>query len=125
MTKETNGETVDEAKQTDTAMPVFSPHNLVGRTFLMDPDRNGNGHRVKIVKAIEGFNNNLEKNPSRIKFICTINNEEYTNLIAYNKVVEYISHNNSQHTLWQFKEIILHQGPLTTDHNRSTYNMQI
>ena len=94
-TEETNRETVEEAKQTDTAMPVFSLHDLVGRTFLMDPDRNGNVHRAKIVEAIEGFDDNLEKNPTRIKFKCTINNEEFTDLIAYNEVADYISRDNS------------------------------
>ena len=84
-TGKTNGETVDEAKQTNTAMPIFSPHGLVGRTFLMDPDCNGNVHCAKIVEAIKSFNNNLEKNPTTIKFKCSINNKEFTDLIAYNK----------------------------------------
>ena len=109
-------------------MPVFSPHDLVGRTFLMDPDRDGNVHRAKILEAIEGFDNNLEKNPTRIKFKCTTNNEEFTDLIAYNEVADYISRDNSQHTLWQFEEIVSHQGPLSTEHkdyNGSTYNVQI
>ena len=109
-------------------MPIVSLHNLVCRTFLMDPDCNGNVHCTKIVEAIKGFEDNLEKNPSRIKFKCTINNEEFTNLIAYNEVADYISSNNSQHTLWQFEEIVLHQGPLSTEHkdyNGSTYNVQI
>ena len=109
-------------------MPVFSPHDLVGRTFLMDPDCNANVRRAKIVEAIEGFDDNLEKNPTRIKFKCTINNEEFTNLIAYNEVADYISRDNLQHTLWQFEEIVSHQGPLSTeqkDYNGSTYNVQI
>ena len=94
----------------------------------MDPDRSGNIHLAKIIEAIEGFDNNLEKNPTQIKFKRTINHEEFSDLIVYNEVAEYISHNNSQHTLWQFEEIVLHQGPLSTDHkdyNGSTYNMQI
>ena len=81
----------DDAKQTDTAIPIFSPHNLIGRTFLLDPDCNGNLHCAKLVEAIEGFDDNLEKNPTRIKFKCSINNEEFTDLIACSKVAEYIS----------------------------------
>ena len=50
----------------DTAMPI-SPHDC-------------NVCRAKIVEAIEGFDNNLEKNPTRIEFKCTINNEEFTDL---------------------------------------------
>ena len=56
-------------------MPIFSPHNLVGRTFVMDPDHNGNVNCAKIVEAIEGFDNNMEKNPTRIKFKCSINDK--------------------------------------------------
>ena len=44
------------------------------------------------------------------------------------KVANYISQDNLQHTLWQFEEIVLHQGPLPTDlkdYYGSTYNVQI
>ena len=95
-------------------MPISSPHNLAGRTFLMDPDHDGNVHHAKMVEAIKDFKDNLEENPTRIEFRCTINNKELTNLIAYNKIAEYISQDNSQHTLWQFKEIVSYQGPLST-----------
>ena len=44
------------------------------------------------------------------------------------KVAEYISKDNTQDTLWQFEEIVSHQGPLDAghkDYNGSTYNVQI
>ena len=65
---------------------------------------------------------------NKIKFCCSINNDEYTELIACNKMADYITKDNSQTMLWEFEEIVSHQGPFTMDHrdyNGSTYNVQI
>ena len=123
---ETNGEQNGETKQPN--MPVFSPTDLVGRTFLMQPDQDGNVHRARITEAIQDMDNDTASNPTRIKFKCSINNDQFEELIAYNEVVDYISRDNQQDTLWQFEEILSHQGPLSTEHpdyNGSTYNVQI
>ena len=94
----------------------------------MDPDRDGNVFRATIMESIKGFDDDMERNPTRIKFCCSINKNEYTDLIAYNEVADYITRDNSQTTFWEFEEIVSNQGPLTMDHkdyNGSTYNVQI
>ena len=48
------------------------------------------------MEAIDGFENDMDCNPTRLKFHCSINNDEYTDLIAYNEVADYITRDNSQ-----------------------------
>jgi hypothetical protein len=94
----------------------------------MDPDRNGNVYRARIVQAIDGFDDDLERNQTWVKFRVSINNDNYTDLVAYNEVVKYISRDDSQDTYWEFEEIVAYQGPLSTEHkdyNGSAWNIQI
>ena len=62
------------------------------------------------MEAIQGFDDDMECNPTGIRFCCSTNNDECTKLIAYNKVADYITRDISQTTLWEFKEIVSHQG---------------
>ena len=59
----------------DQTMMIIEPEDMVGRTFLTDPLDNGEQHRARIVKAIEDHQENTEKHPERVKFLCSFNNE--------------------------------------------------
>ena len=80
------------------------------------------------VEAIEGFDDNMECNPTQINFRCSINNNEYMELIAYSKVAATSQGTTPKLRFWEFEEIMSHQGPLTMDHkdyNGSAYNIEI
>ena len=107
------------SNQTDPAtsdVPVFNPHDLVGRSFLMDKNEDGTRYRARIVEAIEGFEDDLGRNPTRIKFKISVNNDEFEELIAYNEVVNHITADESSGILWKFRRIIAHEGPLKESH---------
>jgi hypothetical protein len=109
-------------------MPVFVPADLVGRTFLMEPQEDGQRHRAQILEAIEGFDDDLGRNPTRIKFKVSINNEEFEDLIAYNEVVNHITNDDTSEVIWKFKRITGHQGPLKSghpDYHGLSYNVMI
>ena len=44
-------------------MPVFLPSDLIGHSFLMDKQDDGQCHHTRIVEAIQDFENELEKDP--------------------------------------------------------------
>jgi len=138
-----NGESIDESKQpsptggepADTlqasdghTVPVFNPHDLVGRTFLMDPQENGERYRARILEAIQGFDDDLGRNPTRIKFKVSVNNDEFEELLAYNEVADYISRDDTSEVIWKFKRITGHQGPLRPghpDYKGSSWNVMV
>jgi len=58
-------------------LPMFHPSNLVGRTFLLDPQEDGQCFRARIVKALEDHDAKLHQKPERFKFCCSINDDQY------------------------------------------------
>jgi len=56
----------------DHNMPVFSPIDLVGHTFLLKPCEDGQHFHARIVKAIENHEDKLAHHPEHLKFLCSI-----------------------------------------------------
>ena len=66
----------DHPKPNHNDTPVFNPADLLGRTFLMEPQEDGQRHRAKIVQLIEDHENEVANNPTRIKFCITVNEDK-------------------------------------------------
>ena len=112
----------------DKTMMVMQPEDMIGRTFLTEPLDNGERHRAKIVKAIIDHKNNLTNDPDCIKFLCSFNNHEYEDILAYNNIVHHIESNYEDSTLWKFRRITAHEEPLQKSHPNykgSTYNVMV
>ena len=109
-------------------MHKFNPNDLIGRTFLLDKQENGEKHRARIVKQVKDHNHNLDEQPERVKFICSINNDLYEEILSYNEVLNHIENDQNNGILWKYKRIVGHEGPLTEDdetYNGSSYNIMI
>ena len=106
----------DEDESPRKPMPIFDPTDLVGRTFLMDPQENGERYCTKILEALVESEEQLAKHPDRIKFVCSVNDDMYEEILTYNEILEYIAKNEEQDAdqaiVWKFKRIAGHQGPL-------------
>ena len=62
------------------------------------------------------------------KFRCTVNDEEFEEIVAYNELLDHISKDETEEGLWKFKSISAHQGPLSQSHpsyNGSKYNVLV
>ena len=53
-------------------MPILDPTDLIGRTFLMDPQENGERYHMKILEVLVKSEEQLAKHPDRIKFVCSV-----------------------------------------------------
>ena len=103
-------------------MPTFDPSDLIGRTFLLPPEENGERHRAKATRqCVEIID---QDNGQRIENI---------NFISYNQLLEHLE-NAQDHDmgmdqeLYRFRAIIGHQGPLLAsdqDWKGSKYNVQV
>ena len=84
--------------------------------------------RVKIVSQIEDYTDKMKKDPNLIKFLCSVNDDEYEELLSYDEVLDHIEKDETQDVLWKFKSIQAHEGPLDKSHrnyNGSSYNLLI
>ena len=122
----------DEDDSQRKPMPIFEPTDLVGRIFLMDPSDNGEQYRAKILEAIVEDKEQLAKHPDHIKFLCSVNDEMYEEVLSYNEILDYINKQEEeageQAIVWKFKRVAAHQGPLRKGdpgYNGSKYNVLI
>jgi hypothetical protein len=108
---------------------VFNPADHVGLTFLLDKQEDGKQFRARIVKLLEDHENNVENNPTRLKFVLSVNDDQAQEVITYNKLLEYLAHDEEQDLVWKFHCITSHQGPLSPNHpdysKGSQYNVLV
>jgi hypothetical protein len=90
--------------------PTFNPDDLIGRSFLIDKQEDGQKYRGKIVELIENHESKVEDNPSRIKFRISVSEENAEEIITYNKMLDYITKDKESDIRWKFKRIISHEN---------------
>ena len=115
-------------------MPTFAPSGLIGRTFLLPPEENGERHRAKVTRqVVEIIDQDNGQRMENINFILDIGNSKVEELISYNQLLEHLE-NAQDHDmgmdqeLYRFRAIIGHQGPLLAsdpEWKGSKYNVQV
>ena len=96
-------------------MPTFDPSDLIGRTFLLPPEENGERHRANITRqVVEIIDQNNGQWVENINIILDIGNCEVEELTSYNQLLEHLE-NAQDHDmgmdqdLYRFRAIIGHQ----------------
>ena len=113
-------------------MPTFDPSDLIGRTFLLPPEENGERHRAKVTRqVVEIIDQDNGHRIENINFILDIGNSKVEELISYNQLLEHLENaqdHDMDQELYRFRVIIGHQGPLLAsdpDWKGSKYNVQV
>ena len=101
--------------------------NLLGRSFLLPPEDNGERHMARITD-IDDHGQTLED----IEFKLKINKDQAEEVMSYNQLMDYIQKGTDAEedpdSLFKFRDIVAHQGPLeSTDpnHKGSKYNIMV
>ena len=103
-------------------MPTFVPSDLIGRTFLLPPEENGERHRAKVTRqVVEIIDQDNGQRVENINFILDIGNGKAEELISCNQLLEHLE--NAQdidmgmdQELYRFRAIIGYQGHLLASH---------
>ena len=109
-------------------MAIVHPSDLVGRTFLLPERDDGQRFRAQIVEAIDKYTDDFNAAPEHRKFRCSINDDQYEEILTYQQIMEYIEQEGNDPIYWKFKRITAHQGPLHQTHPDylgSKYNVLI
>ena len=110
-------------------LPMFHPSDLVGHTFLLDPQEDGQRFHTHIVKALEDHDAKLHNKAEWFKFHCSINDDKYEQILTCNEILNYIKQQDDNGIkLWKFSHIIAHEGPLKPSdpsYKGSKYNVMI
>jgi hypothetical protein len=121
--KSVRGDSIGQAQ-----LEYIDPTELIGRTFLTPPQEDGQRFRARIVRAIEDHETDLDDDPDRIKFLCSVNDDTFEEVMAYNDIVNFIEKDEEDGTVWKFKRITAHEGPITRRHPNwkgSEYNVMV
>ena len=125
-----DGETSEPNTADSTEAATFSPDDLVGRSFLLPPRDDGQRFRARIIQSLEDNETDLQDNPTRRKFIASVNDDQFQEIYTFAQISDFINEaeNNSDTTEWKFKRITAHEGPLRVghpNHKGSSYNVMI
>ena len=101
--------------------------NLLGGSFLLPPEDNGERHMANIID-IDDHGPPLED----IKFKLKINKDQAEEIMSYNQLMDYIQKGTDAEedpdSLFKFRDIVAHQGPLESiepDQKGSKYNVMV
>ena len=103
------------------------PEQLIDRTFLMPPQKDGTRVRAKIIKMVDEYKQGMEDDKERIRFKCLVNDEQ-EEIVAYNDIVDFIEQDQTWDGIWKFREIQSHAGPFKPsdkEYRGSRYNLLI
>ena len=86
-------------------MPTFDPSDLIGRTFLLPPEENGERHRAKVTRqGVEIIDQDNGQRVENINFILDIGNGKVEELLSYNQLLEHLE-NAQDHDMGMDQEL--------------------
>ena len=78
-------------------MPQFNPDDLIGRTFLLPPQENGERLRAKVTKkVVENIETADGNRIPNINFILDIGEGKDEELITYNQLLDHLEQAEEQ-----------------------------
>ena len=80
-------------------IPVMDPHDLVGRIFLMDPGGEEQHQHVHILEMIDDHESATTHNPENVKFRCSMDNDEYEEILSYNDIINFLANKKDSPTV--------------------------
>ena len=108
-------------------MPTFDPSDLIGRTFLLPPEENGERHKAKVTRqVVEIIDQDNGQRIENIKFILDIGNGKVEELISYNQLLEHLE-NAQDHDMGMDQELYRFRAIIVSDPDwkGSKYNVQV
>ena len=103
-------------------MPSFDPEDLIGRTFLLPPEENGERDRAKLTRiVVEIIDQDDGYRLEDINYILDIGQGKVEESICYNQLLYHLeiaqeNYIGMDQELFEFRAIIGHQGLLKATH---------
>jgi hypothetical protein len=82
---------------------IVDPQELLGCTFLMGFQEDDQRFRARIDECISNHESNVRRSDDHAKFRISINEDEYKEIITYNKLMDFIEKNQENDAIvWRF-----------------------
>ena len=113
-------------------MSIINLDDLLGRTFLLPMDENGERKRATISEHVKDLCQQQVSREDQLRFKLKIDGDQLDDLVSYNQLMEYLEDKTDtgplEDGLYRFKCIKDHKGPYTSsdpEYNGSSYNLLI
>ena len=113
-------------------MSIINFDDLLGRTFLLPMDENGERKRATISEHVKNLCQQQVSREDQLRFKIKIDGDQLDDLISYNQLMEYLEDKTDtgplENGLYRFKCIKDPKGPYTSsdpEYNGSSYNLLI
>ena len=113
-------------------MSIINFDDLLGRTFLLPMDENGERKRATISEHVKDLYQQQVSREDQLRFKLKIDGDQLDDLISYNQLMEYLEDKTDtgplEDGLYRFTCIKDHKGPYTSsdpEYNGSSYNLLI
>jgi hypothetical protein len=78
---------------------IVDPQELLGCTFLMDTQEDGQRFHTHIVECISNHESNVCRSDDHVKFRISVNEDEYKETITYNELMDFIEKNQENNAI--------------------------
>ena len=99
-------------------MSIINLDDLLGRTFLLPMDENGERKRATISEHVKDLCQQQVSREDQLRFKLKIDGDQLDDLISYNQLMEYLEDKTDtgplENGLYRFKCIKDHKGPYTS-----------
>ena len=113
--KGSDGARLPDVPTLDVPEGQLGPDELIGRSFLLDADEDGQRLRANIVKKIITFDDETQEK-IKTHFLCEVQDSPMDQLMDYHDLLEMLdkqSFNEDGENFFNLMGITAHQGPLT------------
>ena len=126
------GSTHPDVSENTSPMSVINFDDLLGRTFLLPMDENGERKRATISDHVHTINQDQISREDQLRFKLKVDGDQLDDLISYNQLLEYLEDNTDtgelENGFYKFNCIKDHRGPYTSsdpEYLGSSYNLLI
>ena len=90
-------------------MPTINVGNLLGRSFITDPDEEGEQLRARI-ESIEDTEDSTADGKQRLwKFKCRVGNDKFQEVLTYNQMLDWCEREQTSDDMYKFDAILDHR----------------
>jgi hypothetical protein len=110
-------------------MGIIDANDLIGRTYLNDPEEDGTRHPLRIIERLDQHDADIANDPSMICFRATNDLETFEEqVVTYGQILDKLEgEDGDDDGEWRFKAID-HQGPLRAsdaNYKGSRWNVRV
>ena len=115
-------------------MAEYNPDDLIGRTFLLPKNEQGErlratikGKVIETSKLLDDLHDN-DNAIDKINFHLDVGQGRAEAIMSYVQVLDHLDHQEQEENLDKFRAITGHQGPLSPqdeNYKRSKYNVMV